>query len=453
MSGYSILNLISGRAGFIMRGGVLLGLILIVAATTNGLLPLIAVDAATPMRGATPAKGTTRRGDDKRSADKIVGKTSSTRRDPFRKPGLFDDIQKSRRVSFQSDSLGIEKERFVEQFGSGIKTVYTIHPELQRTMKAFFKENRVPYAVFVAMNPSNGKILAMVEHSALEPGAKHLALRATYPAASIFKLITASAAMEEKGLTPSTLIVNYDRYDPIQTTLEKAFATSNNEVFGEIALRYLNIGTLVKYASRFQFNQRIPFEMPVQISRIHVKPQQEDSRKNNHELAKLAAGFGDVGLSPLHAALIGSAIANDGRMMTPCLVERVLGPTGKILFECEPKVFAQAISSKTAAQLRQMMGYTVQKGTARKAFRSARRDPSMRLVAVGGKTGSLTGENPRGKVSWFVGMAPIDHPEIVVSTVVVNHISKRWLVKASHVAKKGFQTYYRTKSPTRLAQR
>ena len=387
--------------------------------------------------------------EDKRSAGGIDRGSISVRRDPFRKPSLFDDIQQSRRVAFQSDTLDIEGERFVERFESGIKTIYTIRPELQRTMKAFFKENRVPYAAFVAMDPSSGKILAMVEHSALEPRAKHLALRSTYPAASIFKLVTASAAIEEKGLRPDTVIVNYRRHDPIRTTFEKAFAMSNNEAFGQIALRYLDTGTLVKYASRFQFNRRIPFEMPVQVSRINV----HSSGRKDYELAKLAAGFGDVGLSPLHAALIGSAIANDGRMVAPCLVDRVLGPTGKTLFECESRVFAKAISSKTAAQLRQMMGYTVQKGTARKAFRSARLDPSMRSIAVGGKTGSLTGENPPGKVSWFVGMAPIDNPEIVISTVVVNQISKKWLVKASHVAKKGFQTYYRTKSPTRLAQR
>ena len=426
----------------IIRGGVLFSIVL-------ALLCIYSLSSGRVKETTSAVRATPEKLSVIRSVSAIDKNRSTYGRDPFRKPGLFYDIQDSRRVSFQSDSLNIEKNRYVEQFKSGIKTIYTIRPDLQSTMKEFFKKNRVPYAVFIAMDPTDGKILAMVEHSTLEPRAKHLALRSTYPAASIFKLVTASAAIEERGLSPETLIVSYDRHNPIQTTLEKAFATSNNEAFGEIALRYLNMGTLIKYASRFQFNQRIPFEIPVQISRLKV----HSERGESHELAKLAAGFGDVGLSPLHAALIGSAIANDGRMVTPCLVERVLSPTGKTLFECESKVFAQAISSKTATQIRQMMGYTIQKGTARKAFRSARLDPALRSIVVGGKTGSLTGENPRGKVSWFVGMAPLDNPEIVVSTVVVNHIAKQWLVKASHVAKKGFQTYYRSKHPTRLAQR
>jgi len=277
-----------------------------------------------------------------------------------------------------------------------------------------------------------------VEHSSKEPRAKHLALRATYPAASIFKLVTASAAIEERQASPETLIENPNRFHLTHTTLADAFASSNNDAFAKVALRYLNIKTLIGYANRFQFNKKIPFELPIQISRIRV----ENSKIG---LANLAAGFGDVGLSPLHAALIGSAIANNGVMVTPCLIERVVSASGKTVFECVPKVFATAISAQTAVSLRQMMGLTVTKGTAQKAFKSAWKEPALREIAMGGKTGSLAGDNPRGKVSWFVGMAPLDDPEVVISALIINSGSKKWKVKASNVAKEGFRTYFNAK--------
>jgi cell division protein FtsI/penicillin-binding protein 2 len=364
------------------------------------------------------------------------------RRDPFQRPALLDKRESG--ASNLSLRLNhIERGQFVVPFENGLKTIYTINPTLQHTMKEYFKKNKVPYGVFVAMNPHTGKILAMVEHSTKEPRARDLALRATYPAASIFKVITASAAIEEKQANPETLIDKMSRHRSSQTTLADAFARSDNSAFSEVALRYLDTKTLVDYAGRFQFNRKIPFELPVQVSRIRT----EDSRAG---LAELAAGFGDVGLSPLHAALIGSAIANDGVMVTPCLVDQVISFSGKKVFECVPKVFATVISPQTAAQLRQMMGLTITAGTARKAFRSASKEPALREIVFGGKTGSLTGTNPRGKVSWFVGMAPLENPEIVISAMVINNPqSRHWRVKSSNVAKEGFRAYFKAKKAIR----
>ncbi|MEK7748159.1 MAG: penicillin-binding transpeptidase domain-containing protein [Nitrospirota bacterium] len=363
------------------------------------------------------------------------------KRDPFKRPGVFDDIENSgSNLSLRLNH--IEQGKFVVPFQNGLKTIYTLDPSLQQAMKSFFQKNKVPYGVFIAMNPHTGKILAFVEHSSKEPHAKHLALRATYPAASIFKVVTASAALEEKQADPETLLNRFRSSD--QTTLANAFARSDNSAFSDVALRYLDVKTLVRYANRFQFNQKIPFEMPVQVSRVRA----EDSRNG---LANLAAGFGNVGLSPLHAALIVSAIANNGAMVTPCLVDKVVTTTGKPIFECVPKVFAKAISAETAAQLKRMMGLTITEGTGRKAFKNAYREPALREITVGGKTGSLTGDNPKGKVSWFVGMAPLDHPEIVISALVVNSTSPRyWKIKSGDAAKVGFVNYFKSKSKQQI---
>ncbi|MDC4224909.1 MAG: penicillin-binding transpeptidase domain-containing protein [Candidatus Manganitrophus sp.] len=88
-----------------------------------------------------------------------------------------------------------------------------------------------------------------------------------------------------------------------------------------MALRWLDVPTLLNYGERFQFNRPIPFELPVQVSRMQI----DESERG---LAMSAAGFGDVGLSPLHAAMIGSSIANDGVMMSPCMIDEVRDAEG-----------------------------------------------------------------------------------------------------------------------------
>jgi len=349
----------------------------------------------------------------------------------------------------------VEEGKYVTRFQNGVTAVYTIDAALQTTMEKFFKRYRVPYGVFVAMDPKSGKVLALVEYSAENPKSEALATRATYPAASIFKLVTAAAAIEEKKADPATSISYYrsgmrrlgpkhwtdnPKKDKLKITLAEALARSNNTAFAKVALRWLDVPKLIDYAERFQFNRPIPFELPVQISQMEI----ENSESG---LARTAAGFGDVGLSPLHAALIGSAIANDGAMITPCLVDEVFSPTGEKIYECTPRVFATAVSSETAESLREMMAMTVISGTSRKAFRMKRRERSLRGITIGGKTGSLTGEDPPGKYSWFVGMAPLEAPEIAIAALVINR--PLWKIKASEVAKEGFAAYFRPDLPPR----
>jgi cell division protein FtsI/penicillin-binding protein 2 len=378
---------------------------------------------------------------------------------PLQNTPLRLDEEALRFKGFRPTFDHIEGGKYVTRFNNGVTAVYTIDAALQTTMENFFKKYRVPYGVFVAMDPNTGKVLALVEYSAQNPKAEGLALRSTYPAASIFKLITAAAAIEEKKANPATSISYYrsgihqlgpkhwtdnPKRDKLKITLAEALARSNNAAFAKVALRWLDVPKLTDYAERFQFNRPIPFELPVQISQIEI----EESERG---LARTGAGFGAVGLSPLHAALIGSAIANDGAMMTPCLVDHVLGPTGEKIYECTPRVFATAINPETAESLREMMAMTVISGTSRKAFRLKRREQSLRGITIGGKTGSLTGEDPPGKYSWFVGMAPMEAPEIAIAALVIN--GPRWKIKASEVAKNGFAAYFRPDLLRKVATR
>ena len=92
------------------------------------------------------------------------------------------------------------------------------------------------------------------------------------------------------------------------TTFRKAFAASNNSVFGKIGIYDLGQQTLNRYAERFRFNSQIPFDLPVEISAITVP-------EDDFGLAEIASGFNKTTLlSPLHAALLSSVAVNTGRM-------------------------------------------------------------------------------------------------------------------------------------------
>ena len=349
---------------------------------------------------------------------------------------------------FHPTLTSIEGDQFVSHFPNGVTVFYTLDLTLQRTMEGLFRQYRVPYGAFVAMDPNTGRVLALVEYSSVEAKSDPLTLRATFPAASIFKLVTASALLQERKITPDTVFrfrggiyrlgprnwTDDPRRDRQSMTFADALAKSCNVVFAKAALHYLDSTTLLHYAQAYRFNQPIPFELPVQVSHAEI----EDNPKS---LAYSAAGFGDVELSPLHGALIAASIADGGQMMSPYFISKIVGPAGEELFVTQPKPLGMAISQETAQVLRGMMATTVVKGTSRKAFRPRKGHALPRGITIGGKTGSLTGDDPKGKYSWFVGMAPVEAPEIAVAALVINRAL--WRVKSSFVAREGFSAYFR----------
>jgi cell division protein FtsI/penicillin-binding protein 2 len=333
-------------------------------------------------------------------------------------------------------------------FSNGMTAVYSIEPALQEKIKKYFKDHRVPYGVFVAMDPYTGKVLALVEYSSFRPRMKGLSVKASYPAASIFKLVTAAAALEEKKAGPGTLISfhgglyhlkrrNWDD-DPIRDfrtiSFTDALAKSANVPFARVASRWLDHTSLLLYANAFGFNQTIPFEIPVEPSHATIP-------ENRKEVAYTAAGFGDTEMSPIHGALIASAIGNGGDLLVPHLIDKLIDRDGREVFTQKREVMGQAVSKNTTDLLKEMMGQTVITGTSRRAFRAYYRTPVLRDITIGGKTGSLTGNNPPGKYSWFVGMAPLEKPEVAIAALVIN--KGHWRIKGSDVAKEGFVGFFK----------
>jgi len=334
--------------------------------------------------------------------------------------------------------------RYVAPYGSG-RAILTLSSGLQERLTRTLSQYAVPWGATVLLEPATGRILAMAEYSRAEPGATGLALRAIAPAASVFKLVTAAALLEQ-GISPGEevcfhggrrhldprLLADDPRRDRRCITLESAFGRSTNVVFAKLADRGLDAAGLRDAADRFLFNTPIAFPLALEPSSALIEG-------DAFQLASTAAGFGPVRLSPLHAALLAAIVANGGVFVPPVLLDEVEGAPAPLA----PEPW-RVIDGEVASRLAEMMRTTVTEGTARKAFR--RVASSLRKVPVAGKTGTLSDRDPYRDYSWFVGFAPADDPEVAVATVIVNQRS--WRVRAPAVARDALEAYFQS----RLAQ-
>jgi penicillin-binding protein A len=333
--------------------------------------------------------------------------------------------------------------RYVAPFGSG-RAVLTLDPRLQARLERTLQNYAVPWGATVLLEPATGKVLAMAEHSQAEPGRRGLALSAFAPAASIFKIVT-TAALLEQGIRPDdevcyhggrsrlqpALLSDDPRRDRSCTTLERAFGHSTNVVFAKLADRGLDAALLRAEAKRFLFNESIPFARAVDVSKA-------DIAEAGFPLANTAAGFGPVRLSPLHGALLAAIVANGGVFVPPVIVDEAEGVAAPA-----PAAPWRVVDEAVAGALGEMMRGTCSDGTGRRAFRGAR--GPLRGVVVAGKTGSLADRPPlpHRDYSWFVGYAPANHPEVAVATVIAN--GPVWRVHAPQVARDALEAYFATR--------
>ena len=328
-----------------------------------------------------------------------------------------------------NDSLDLNNS--IVDLESGYRAELTIDHDLQTAADGILAKYRVPWGAVVAVEPKTGRVLALSSYAESDSKPDPFALRGGMPAASLFKVITAAAAVEVAGLSAASKIHyrggnytlnkwNYQpdaRRDSRVMTLSKALATSCNPAFGRIGLNELSPSVLQKYAEAFGFNSPLPFVLPVSASSYEVEPEE-------YSLARTAAGFGKVYVSPLHAALIGAAVANKGVMMRPHLIERVTNRNGRIVEEFAPEILRTSLLPSTADKVLSMMEETVRTGTARKQF-SSRRARRLMGIRVAAKTGTLSGKTPEGRYHWLIAAAPIEDPQIALASLVVDSGSAR----------------------------
>jgi peptidoglycan glycosyltransferase len=320
---------------------------------------------------------------------------------------------------------------------------YTLDPELQEHVSRIVAQAQASHVAIVAMNPSNGAILAIAGKS---NSIENIEYHAGFPAASLFKVVTAAAAVEHAGIASHSLIpfrggnytlnqANYypdARRDQRIMSVGEALGRSCNPVFGHIGVKYLNGQILSRYARQFGFNRPLEFEAPLPESSAWI-PQD-----NLYELSRTSAGFGEVRVSPIHAATFMSGIANGGMLPRPQIVDTVVSPDGSVIHKQRSEVLQRIVQESTAQSLMEMMRNTTTIGTSRREFMRGS-TPTLGPIDVAGKTGTLSGDNPQGLNNWFIGAAPITNPQIAVAVITVD---PRHSSKASHLARLVFQRYF-----------
>lgn len=327
---------------------------------------------------------------------------------------------------------------------------YTLNLSLQKEAEKLLKSYKPDYGAIVTLNASTGEVLTMASYQKGDESAPNLALRGTFPAASIFKIVTATAAVDKYHLSPDTLIMfnggNHTLYKKnVMSTqvnrwtrnmsLREAFAKSINTVFARLSFERMQPQDLHEYAIRFGFNTNIETDLPFEPGFVEIP------NEKNYRLAEIASGFNKITtMSPIQGAMIAASIAEGGVMRVPYIVDKITDQNGEIIFQSEPTTAAITMTQQGAKRLKDLMEETVTSGTGRKSFRKLVQSKKFEELEVGGKTGSLQGDNPKGKVDWFVGYAMNEDQKIAVAAITVN--VEKWTVKSTHLAQSIFRKHF-----------
>lgn len=331
-----------------------------------------------------------------------------------------------------------------------LQAEYTIKEDAQNYAKKIFSQWKPDYGALAVMDATTGAILTLVSYTASEGFESNLIASNEFPAASVFKIVTATAAIDQNLMTPESVIPfngrgttlyknNVMNTDTNKWTrypsLRKAFGQSVNTVFGKLGIFYVGSERMAHYAELFGFNQKLSSDLPFGFGTTSLPTDDEWS------IVEAASGFTSANtLSPVHGAMMAASIINNGDMMAPYVVYSLRTPEGKELYEAKPELVSRPMKPQTARSMRELMKETVRSGTSRKVFRNFLNNRKLQDVKIGGKTGSLDSENPKGRCDWFVGYSQRGQNKLAFAAVTVHE--KFWKVKSSTIIKDYLAHYY-----------
>lgn len=361
----------------------------------------------------------------------------------------------------QVDSLGNTRGTLADKPATAGQNVrLTIDSDLQATGEAALGSFGLPGA-FVAMDPRTGEILAMGSTPTFDPSIftkpitesqyKQLtakqndaplanrAIQGLYPTGSIFKLITATAGLEDGLIAPDTIVD-----DTGKLTVDTInFKNSGDKVYGPIdmvdALRvssdvyFYKLGLAAKasgdggqiqdWAKLYGLGETTGIDLPAETEGLVPNPQWRnqlytegltDRPWTDGDNVNLSVGQGDLQANPLQMAVAYSALANGGTVVTPHLAQSIETVTGETIEEVRPAAKRQIdFSPGTRETIMKGMEEALQDptGTAYQVFGNWK-------IKVAGKTGTAERGSDIPDQSWFAAMAPADDPEIVVVATV-----------------------------------
>ncbi|MCW2278851.1 stage V sporulation protein D [Heliophilum fasciatum] len=308
----------------------------------------------------------------------------------------------------------------------------TVQYIVERELDKLERERKPKGATIIVMEVKTGRILALGNRPTFDPNdrtnfsdaaRRNRAISDVYEPGSTFKIVTASAALEEGT------VKNSDRFfDPGYAkvgdrrvrcwkdgghgdqTFEEVVQNSCNPGFIAIGLN-LGAEKFYRYLKAFGFGQPTGISLNgeatgILVPQANVKP---------IDLATMSIGQANA-VTPIQLITAVSAVANGGKLMKPQLVEKVLDAQGGVLKSYAPEIIRQVISQETAQHLNLILESVVSKGTGKNAYIDGQR--------VGGKTGTAQkiksgGGYMEGEyVASFVGLAPANDPVVACLVVV-----------------------------------
>ncbi|MFD9305766.1 peptidoglycan D,D-transpeptidase FtsI family protein [Streptomyces sp. NPDC060048] len=338
---------------------------------------------------------------------------------------------------------------FTGEKKQGGNVVTTLNAAAQ---KAAFETLGDKKGAVAAIDPRTGAILALVSTPSYDPSVfagnsktdeknwvelkdsedKKLvnrALRETYPPGSTFKVVTAAAALEHGVVqdinaatdTPEPYILPGTKTPMVnhapgceKASLIEALRVSCNSVFANMGDK-VGRDNMVKTAEKFGFNND-KIDIPVRaFASVYDKTMGKDGN------AQSAIGQFNTAATPLQMAMVTAAIANDGKLMKPHMVDHLTAPNLDVIEKHDPQEMSRPVSGDNAKKLQEMMVNVVEKGTGGNA--------RINGVTVGGKTGTAQhGEgNKKRPYAWFISYAenPDGSSPVAVAVVIEDSAASR----------------------------
>ncbi len=287
----------------------------------------------------------------------------------------------------------------------------------------------------VATNPKTGEVLAMVSKPDFNPNEissiwdelleddesgilLNRASQGLYPPGSTFKIVTALEYIRENLDTytgysftcngsikiDGTRIQCYHGANHGKVNFQKSFAKSCNSSFANLAMK-LDWSSLEKTVGKLGFGKKLPFELQSAVSRVNASP---DS--GTEDKIQTSIGQGETVVTPLHMNLITCAIANDGVLQYPYVVDHVENVKGAVIKKFSSPGSEKMMSEQEAYIMQGLMRDVVETGTATKLKGQA--------YTAAGKTGSAEYNSESDSHAWFTGFAPVEDPEICVTVII-----------------------------------
>ena len=366
--------------------------------------------------------------------------------------------------------------------GQGL--VLTVDAKLQREAEKIVDEHlkylrssgfapKANAAAIIAIDPRNGAIKALVSRPGFNPNLfvngisskdwqtindnpfdpmSNKVISGEYPPGSTFKIVTGSAALETGKVTPQEMIFDSGKHWLIPMgnaegealgwlNFHKALAASDNVYFYEMGNR-VGIDVLKKYAALFGFGKTTGIDLFGENEGIIASPEykmkvfDEDWYLGDTFNAAIGQGFNLA--TPIQLAVMLSAVANNGDIYRPHLVDKIVNDDGSVVKEIKPeKIGRLPVSAETLELLQSALKAVAQEGGTAAQMANL-------SVPVAGKTG--TAENPHGKDhGLFVGYAPADNPNLVVVAVIDQ--GGFGSVSAAPIVQRIFEYVFPTKQP------